>query len=147
MAKLFRDANKRAEAFQRIRDAHQTELAEDYVELIDDLIETNGEARMLDIAESFGINKSTATQAVQRLQKQGLVDAPPYKPVTLTEEGQALAAEARRRHEIIYDFLIAIGVSEQVAFSDSEGVEHHVSAETLKAFERLTARLKQAEKA
>ncbi|MEM6301845.1 MAG: manganese-binding transcriptional regulator MntR [Pseudomonadota bacterium] len=142
MAKLFRDASKRAAAFQRIRDAHQTELAEDYVELIEDLIETHGEARMLDIAESFGINKSTATQAVQRLQKQGLVDAPPYKPVTLTEEGQALAEKARQRHEIIYDFFIAIGVSEQVAFSDSEGVEHHVSDETLRAFKKLTAKLK-----
>ena len=142
MAKLFRDASKRAAAFQRIRDAHQTELAEDYVELIEDLIETHGEARMLDIAESFGINKSTATQAVQRLQKQGLVDAPPYKPVTLTEEGQAPAEKARQRHEIIYDFFIAIGVSEQVAFSDSEGVEHHVSDETLRAFKKLTAKLK-----
>ncbi|MEM7691543.1 MAG: manganese-binding transcriptional regulator MntR [Pseudomonadota bacterium] len=142
MAKLFRDASKRAAAFQRIRDAHQTELAEDYVELIEDLIENHGEARMLDIAESFGINKSTATQAVQRLQKQGLVDAPPYKPVTLTEEGQALAEKARQRHEIIYDFFIAIGVSEQVAFSDSEGVEHHVSDETLRAFKKLTAKLK-----
>jgi len=142
MAKLTRDPTKRAEAFQRIRDAHQTELAEDYVELIDDLIDTHGEARMLDIAESFGINKSTATQAVQRLQKQGLVDAPPYKPVTLTDEGQELAVKARRRHEIIYDFLLAIGVSEQVAFSDSEGIEHHVSSETLKAFEALTAKVK-----
>ena len=142
MAKLFRDASKRAAVFQRIRDAHQTELAEDYVELIEDLIENHGEARMLDIAESFGINKSTAPQAVQRLQKPGLVAAPPYKPVTLTEEGQALAEKARQRHEIIYDFFIAIGVSEQVAFSDSEGVEHHVSDETLRAFKKLTAMLK-----
>lgn len=142
MGKLIRQASKRAAAFQQVRDARQTELAEDYVELIDDLIKTHGEARMLDIAKSLGINKSTATQTVQRLQKQGLVEAPAYKPVSLTATGQALADRSRRRHETIYDFLLAIGVSEQVAFVDSEGIEHHVSDETLLAFEKLTAKLK-----
>ncbi|MEM9668282.1 MAG: manganese-binding transcriptional regulator MntR [Pseudomonadota bacterium] len=142
MSKLFRDPKKRAEAFQRIRDAHQTELAEDYVELIEDLIETSGEARPADIANCLGISRSTATLAIQRLQKQGYVDTEPYRSVTLTEEGRALAAKARRRHEILYDFLIALGISEDIAFSDSEGMEHHVSEETLAAFQQLTNSLK-----
>ncbi len=142
MPKLFRDPSARAAAFQRIREAHQTELAEDYVELIEDLIETRGEARPVDIADCLGISKSTATLAIQRLHKQGLVDTQPYRSVTLTDEGKRLAAEARRRHEILYDFLLVLGISEDVAFADSEGMEHHVSEETLAALQRLTASLK-----
>ncbi len=138
MPRLFRDPAKRAAAFQRIREAHQTELAEDYVELIEDLIETQGEARLVDLADSLGVSKSTATQTVQRLQRQGLVEARPYRSIFLTDAGRALACEARRRHEIVYDFLLALGVDETVAFADSEGMEHHVSDQTLDALQKFT---------
>ncbi len=117
------------------------ELAEDYVELIEDLIETQGEARLVDIADYLGVSKSTATQAVQRLQKQGFVEARPYRSIFLTDAGRALACEARRRHEILFDFLLAIGIDEATAFADSEGMEHHVSDQTLDALKRLTGRL------
>ncbi|MGF1455050.1 MAG: manganese-binding transcriptional regulator MntR [Alphaproteobacteria bacterium] len=141
MPKLLRDPARRAAAFRRIREAHQTELAEDYVELIEDLIETHGEARLVDIADYLGVSKSTATQTVQRLQKQGYVEARPYRSIFLTGAGRTLAAEARRRHEILYDFLLAIGIDEATAFADSEGMEHHVSDQTLDALKRLTVRL------
>ncbi|MEM1150527.1 MAG: manganese-binding transcriptional regulator MntR [Pseudomonadota bacterium] len=142
MRKLLREPEERASAFKRIRDAHESELAEDYVELIEDLIEATGEARPTDIAKYFGIGRSTATIAIQRLQKQGLVRTAPYRSISLTPKGTALAAKARRRHEILYDFLIAIGLSEDIAFSDSEGMEHHISEETLAALGKLTKKLK-----
>jgi DtxR family manganese transport transcriptional regulator len=48
--------------------------------------------------------------------------------------GQRLAAEARDRHRVVEAFLVALGVSADTARRDAEGIEHHVSAETLNAF-------------
>jgi len=124
--------------FNGVRQAHQLEVAEDYVELIDDLIEAKGEARVVDLAERLGISQSTVNKTVNRLQREGYVTSEPYRSIFLTEAGQALASSSRVRHEIVYNFLLAIGVSEQTAVQDAEGVEHHVSTETLEAFQRIT---------
>lgn len=129
--------DQQAEVFRSVREAHLMETTEDYVELIDDLIATRGEARLVDIAGCLGVSQPTASKTVARLQRDGYVRSEPYRAVFLTETGQALAAHTRRRHDIVYRFLLALGVSEGVAQRDSEGVEHHVSAETLAAFERV----------
>ena len=131
-------AERQAETFERTREARRTEVAEDYVGLIDDLIEVNGEARLVDLAERFGVSHVTVNRIVARLRREGLVTSKPYRSIFLTEEGRALAGRSRRRHRIVIDFLVAIGVSEAQAEVDSEGIEHHVSEETLAAFERLT---------
>jgi DtxR family manganese transport transcriptional regulator len=131
-------AERQAATFERTREARRTEVAEDYVELIDDLIEVNGEARLVDLAERFGVSHVTANRIIARLRRDGLVTSKPYRSIFLTEEGRALAGRSRRRHRIVIDFLIALGVSERQAEIDSEGIEHHVSEETLAAFERLT---------
>lgn len=132
-------ASVRAAAFEQIRKAHQTELAEDYVELIADLMDSQGEARVVDLAEHLGVSQPTVTKVVQRLKRDGLVETRPYRSIFLTDAGRSMADEARRRHGIVRDFLIAIGVSEETAEMDAEGIEHHVSGETLEAFERVIA--------
>ena len=131
------DVRHRARSFDRIRQAHQTEVAEDYVELIADLIEANGEARVVDLAECFGVTHATAAKTVGRLQREGLVTTRPYRSIFLTEAGEDLARMARRRHEIVRDFLLVIGVGEHNAEMDAEGIEHHVSDETLEVFQRI----------
>ena len=131
------DVEAQAEAFERIREAHQTEVAEDYVEMIADLIDVNGEARLVELASRFGVTHPTANKIVRRLQREGLVTARPYRSIFLTEDGRALAEKARHRHRIVFDFLRAIGVSEKTAEADAEGIEHHVSDETLAAFSRI----------
>ena len=133
---------RRAAAFRRMREAHRTEMAEDYVELISDLILANGEARLADLAVHIGVTSATAAKVVQRLQRAGLVESRPYRSIFLTEEGQKVAEMSRRRHGIVEDFLHALGISELTAEADAEGIEHHVSDETLAAFERVTAQLK-----
>ena len=75
---------------------------------------------------------------VARLQQAGLVATKPYRAIFLTGEGRRIADKSKRRHQIVFEFLRAIGVSEDVARADAEGIEHHVSNETLAAFERLT---------
>lgn len=120
----------------RRRQDHSQELAQDYVELIAELIEKTGEARLTDLARSLGVTHVTANQTLKRLQRKGLVTSQPYRSIFLTGEGRRLAKESRHRHEIVVRFLVAIGVPEDVAESDAEGIEHHVSDETLASFTR-----------
>ena len=127
-----------AAKFDRIRRAHQSEVAEDYVEMIADLIAETGEARTVDLAARFGVTSPTVNAIIQRLQREELVETRPYRSIFLTEGGQALAKEARARHRIVRDFLVAIGVPKTIAEEDAEGIEHHVSAETLAVFAKIT---------
>ena len=128
-----------AAKFDRIRRAHQSEVAEDYVEMISDLIEETGEARTVDLAARFGVTSPTVNAIVRRLQRENLVDTRPYRSIFLTEAGKALAESSRARHQIVRDFLVTIGVPEIIAEEDAEGVEHHVSEETLAVFAQITA--------
>ena len=128
-----------AAKFDRIRRAHQSEVAEDYVEMISDLIEETGEARTGDLAARFGVTSPTVNAIVRRLQRENLVETRPYRSIFLTEAGKALAESSRARHQIVRDFLVTIGVPETIAEEDAEGVEHHVSEETLAVFAQITA--------
>jgi DtxR family manganese transport transcriptional regulator len=124
--------------FTRTRTDHQSELAEDYVELIDELIEEKGEARAVDIAHELGVSHVTVSKSIGRMIDVGLVQSEPYRSIFLTDAGRKLAQACRRRHRIVRTFLIDLGVSEQVASIDAEGIEHHVSKTTLEAMERFS---------
>lgn len=128
---------RRAAAFRRTREARHREVAEDYVEMIGDLIEEFGEARLTDLADYMGVAHPTAAKAVQRLQLDGLIQSRPYRSMFLTETGKALADKSRARHKVVTDFLLMIGVDEETAETDSEGIEHYVSDITLAALKQL----------
>jgi DtxR family transcriptional regulator, manganese transport regulator len=134
-----RDGARQAERFKRVRDAHQTEMAEDYVELIAELLDRKGEARLVDLAECLGVSKPTVSGAIQRLQREGLVSSEPYRSIFLTEKGRGLAAASRERHGIVRELLVSLGVDAETADADAEGIEHHVSEATLAAFRRHLA--------
>lgn len=125
-----------------MRDARATEVAEDYVEMVGDLIAETGSARLTDLADCLGVAPATAAKALQRLQRDGLVETRPYRSIALTPAGVAMAEASRERHRIVHDFLIALGVSGETAEADAEGIEHHVSPETLDLFAKITERLK-----
>lgn len=129
------DPKKQASWFKKIREEHQAETAEDYVELIADLIEANGEARVVDLSQRFGVSHATVNKTIARLKKEGLVSSQPYRSLFLTDAGKALAQNCKERHDIVVRFLLALGISEKVAMMDSEGIEHHCSKETLAAFQ------------
>lgn len=137
-----REMARRAESFKRVRDAHQTEMAEDYVELIADLIDVKGEARVVDLAGLLGVTKPTVNNAIQRLQRDGLVTSEPYRSIFLTDKGRQLAKASKERHGIVRELLIALGVDPVTADTDAEGIEHHVSPATLKAFRKFLAKQK-----
>lgn len=123
-----------ARRFGKTRSAQSTALLEDYVELIADLLSGAGEARPTDIARRLGVSHATAVKTISRLKRAGLATARPYRGVFLTERGQALADRVRVRHRLVVDLLRALGVPTESAEADAEGIEHHVSETTLKAF-------------
>lgn len=129
-----RVTDPRAEAFQGVREARRNELAEDYVELIAELIQEQGEARPVDIAARLGVRAPTVTKTLDRLAREGLITRAKYRSVFLTNEGLALAHECRRRHEIVLRFLVRLGLDPETAERDAEGIEHHVSERTLNLF-------------
>ena len=125
-----------SDRFEQVRNARNTETAEDYTEMIADLIRELGEARAVDLAKHFGVTGPTVNSIIRRLVREDLVISKPYRSIFLTEKGQILADYCKKRHEIVYKFLIKIGVNSETAKNDAEGLEHHVSAETLNVFEK-----------
>ncbi len=134
-------ADIQSAGFRQNRQARRQELVQDYLELIDDLLSARGEARQVDIAERLGVAQPTVAKMLKRLTEDGLVSQQPYRGVFLTPEGRQVAAEAKERHRVVEAFLLALGVSPETARFDAEGMEHHVSAETLEAFRAFATRI------
>ena len=130
------DLEFNSDRFEQVRNARNSETAEDYTEMIADLIRNAGETRAVDLAKHFGVTGPTVNSIIRRLVRDGLVISKPYRSIFLTDKGQTLADYCKKRHEIVYDFLIKIGVNSDTAKNDAEGIEHHVSAETLSVFEK-----------
>ena len=124
-------------SFKKVRDAHKTENTEDYLEIIADLLNTSGEARIVDIANKLGIAQATANKTIQRLQNQGYIKKEPYRSIFLTLKGQEVASISKKRHIIVLTFLKKLGLDAKTAEADSEGIEHHVSDKTLKKMEQF----------
>ena len=130
------------DAHRRTRRDHAAETSEDYVEAIADTVAARGACRVIDLAERFGVSHVTVIRIVARLERDGLATTEPYKPIELTPAGAAHAAACRERHEIVYRFLVSIGVDAATAAIDAEGIEHHVSDATLTRFREMTQRLR-----
>ncbi len=128
-----------ARRFGKTRSAQSGALLEDYVELIADLLTSNGEARPTDVARRLGVSHATAIKTIARLKREGLATGRPYRGVFLTPEGQKLAARVRVRHRLVVDILLALGVPAEAAEADAEGIEHYVSEASLKAFAQFLA--------
>ena len=127
-------------SFKKVRDAHKSENTEDYLEIIADLLNTKGEARIVDIANELDIAQATANKTIQRLQNQGFVKKEPYRSIFLTLKGQQVASISKKRHIIVLTFLKNLGLDIKTAEADAEGIEHHVSDKTLKKMEQFNKR-------
>ncbi|QHM95695.1 MULTISPECIES: manganese-binding transcriptional regulator MntR [Kosakonia] len=132
------NVEEHVEGFRQVREAHRRELIDDYVELISDLIREVGEARQVDMAARLGVSQPTVAKMLKRLATVGLIEQIPWRGVFLTAEGERLAQESRERHQIVESFLLVLGVSPEIARRDAEGMEHHVSEETLECFRLFT---------
>lgn len=137
----LKSVHTQAEGFEAVRQARRSEIVEDYVELIADLIEQNGAARPVDIARCLGVRQPTVSKNLARLKRDGFILHERYRSVFLTPEGKELADVCRSRHRTVVSFLLALGLDEATAEQDAEGIEHHVSEHTLAAFQRFVDQL------
>jgi Mn-dependent DtxR family transcriptional regulator len=114
---------------------------EDYLEQIHLLIEEKGYARVVDVAKNLGLAQASVTNMIQRLDAEGLVNYEKYRGVVLTGEGEEIALAIIRRHQSLENFLQLFELDEATIYEDVEGMEHHISPETLAAIIGLTAEL------
>ena len=117
--------------FKITRKQHASEAAEDYTELVSELISKQGEARTGEIALALGVTHVTVVRTIRRLVRDGYLSSTPHQPIRLTRKGGRLADHCKKRHQIVLQFLLQIGVPKEVAEVDAEGIEHHISAITL----------------
>jgi DtxR family manganese transport transcriptional regulator len=138
---LKKNTKSRSLPFQTARKQDSLASAEDYTELVAELIVENGEARICDIASSLGISHVTAIRTVNRLQKEGFLKTSPRKPVVLTKKGQKLAEHCAGRHQMLVEFFVKLGVPKGTAETDVEGMEHHISKVTLSVIKKKLGNL------
>ncbi len=124
-------------SYRKVRNAHKTENTEDYLELIAELLNSKGEARIVDIANILGIAQATANKTIRRLQTQGYIKREPYRSIFLTVKGQKIASLSKKRHNTVFEFLLNLGIDKKTAAADAEGIEHHVSDKTLKKMDKF----------
>lgn len=111
--------------------------AEDYVEVIYELILEKGYARIIDIGQHLSVSSPTVTKMIQKLDENGLVAYERYRGVALTPEGVELAKLMRHRHGLLTSFLRMLDVDEATAHRDTEGIEHHLDPGTLERLAEL----------
>jgi Mn-dependent DtxR family transcriptional regulator len=115
---------------------------EDYLEVIYELIQHKGYATTVDISSYLNVSSPSVTKMLQRLNESGHVNYEKYRGITLTESGMTVAKSIHHRHGILAEFLKMIGVDEDTANRDAEGIEHHLHPETLKKLEEFVSRVK-----
>ena len=138
MTPLEKAKDNRLEA---IRDANsakkedRTDRMEDYLEVIYELVEKKGYAITVDISTYLNVSSPSVTKMTQRLDETGYLKYEKYRGIRLTDEGVRIAQNIRNRHGLLAEFFKMIGVDEESANSDAEGIEHHLHPETIKRLE------------
>ncbi|MEC7687866.1 MAG: iron dependent repressor, metal binding and dimerization domain protein [Candidatus Thermoplasmatota archaeon] len=116
---------------------------EDFLEIIVELEDIHGEARVSDIASNLAISRPTVVRMLGKMAKEGWIEKNPYRPVKLCPKGRQHAEWMRERHSILFSFLRHLGIDETTAHHETEGIEHHLSESTVKTIENLIQRLQQ----
>lgn len=104
---------------------------EDYLEQIHNLIEAKGYARAADIAQNLSISQASVTNMIQRLDAEGYLVYERYRGVTLTDAGKKIGQDIAHRHDVLTRLLSGFGLDAATVHRDVEGMEHHMSKQTL----------------
>ncbi|CAH0118577.1 MULTISPECIES: transcriptional regulator MntR [unclassified Paenibacillus] len=114
-----------------------TPSMEDYLERIYKLIDEKGYARVSDIAEGLEVHPSSVTKMIQKLDKDNYLIYEKYRGLVLTNKGKKMGKRLMERHTLLEDFLEIIGVQEENIYKDVEGIEHHLSWDSITCIESL----------
>ncbi|MGG1515278.1 transcriptional regulator MntR [Paenibacillus oryzisoli] len=120
-----------------------TPSMEDYLERIYKLIDEKGYARVSDIAEGLEVHPSSVTKMIQKLDKDNYLIYEKYRGLILTPKGKKMGKRLMDRHELLENFLTLIGVHEDNIYKDVEGIEHHLSWDSITCIETLVEYFKQ----
>ena len=116
---------------------------EDYLEAIYNLHAEKGYVNAADISERLGVKPPTVSSMVKNLTEKGYLEHERYRGMSLTPAGEKVAKSVIRRHRVISDLITMLGVDEQTAYVDTEGIEHHVHPSTVRRFEQLAEYLRE----
>jgi Mn-dependent DtxR family transcriptional regulator len=114
-----------------------SQSAEDYLERIHELIEEKGYARAVDIASSLQVKQASVTSMVQKLGELGFINYEKYRGLILTDKGREVALNIQKRHETLSRFFSLLGLDSQTQQADIEGIEHHLSPDTVECLADL----------
>ena len=131
----IRDANN-------VKKDHRTDRMEDYLEVIYELVQRKGYATTVDISSYLNVSSPSVTKMMQKLDETGYLKYEKYRGIRLTNEGIRIARNIRNRHGLLAEFFKIIGVDEETANNDAEGIEHHLHPETMKKLEEFINELK-----
>jgi Mn-dependent DtxR family transcriptional regulator len=125
------------------KEGASTARMEDYLEVIYELVEHKGYATTIDISEYLNVSSPSVTKMVQKLNESGHLNYEKYRGIRLTDKGTLVAKNIRERHGLLAEFLKIIGVDEDTANKDAEGIEHHLQPKTLGKLENFIKDIKQ----
>lgn len=131
----IRDANS-------VKKQDRTDRMEDYLEVIYELVQQKGYATTVDISSYLNVSSPSVTKMMQKLDETGYLNYEKYRGIKLTNEGIRIARNIRNRHGLLAEFFMMIGVDEETANNDAEGIEHHLHPETMKKLEEFINELK-----
>jgi Mn-dependent DtxR family transcriptional regulator len=124
------------------KEGASTARMEDYLEVIYELVEHKGYATTIDISEYLNVSSPSVTYMIQRLNEGGHLNYEKYRGIRLTDKGTLVAKSIRKRHGLLAEFLKIIGVDEDTANKDAEGIEHHLHPKTLEKLKYFTEDIK-----
>jgi Mn-dependent DtxR family transcriptional regulator len=125
-----------------VKKEDRTDRMEDYLEVIYELVQEKGYATTVDISSYLNVSSPSVTKMMQKLDETGYLKYEKYRGIKLTNEGTRIARNIRNRHGLLAEFFMIIGVDEETANNDAEGIEHHLHPETMKKLEEFINELK-----
>lgn len=114
---------------------------EDYLERTVELLKEKGYVRVSDIAERLSVKPASVTKMLQKLELGGYIIREPYRGFTLTSQGKKVALDVRRRHAILEEFLTMLHLPKKIIEKDIDGLEHHLSNQTVEALEQFLKKI------
>jgi len=120
----------------------ESERREDYLEIISELVELKGYATTLDISRYMNVSPPSVTKMLQKLDEKGYLEYEKYHGINLTEKGNKIARIIRQKHSMLLDFFEILGVGNETANQDAEGIEHHLNPKTIRQLRKFITFLK-----
>jgi len=123
---------------------NRTDRMEDYLEVIYELVLQKGYATTVDISENLNVSSPSVTSMVKKLHETEFLKYERYRGMSLTDKGIEVAKAISKRHRVLAELFKILGVQDDVANKDAEGIEHNLHTETLRRLEEFVRDIKVA---